>query len=310
MDWILLSIISAGLLGCYDATKKIAARDNAVPAVLLASVTVGALIWLPLMCWSALSPGTLPLEIFQVEPLSLTGHGLILAKSILVGASWTFALFGMKHLPLSIAAPIRSTSPFWTIALAIMLLGERPSPTQWIGIVVVLGGFWMFSRVGSREGIHFVRNRWVGCMVAATILGGISSIYDKLLLQQVGISPGTLQAWFTLYLVPVMMPLAWRWYRRERVTNPFGFRAAVLAISPLLLAADLFYFSAVADPDALISVISTVRRCSVIVAFAISVQALGEGNARPKAVCITAILVGVLLLAFPLEWVIPSDVVD
>lgn len=299
MDWILLSVISALLLGCYDATKKVAARGNAVPAVLLVSVTVGAAIWLPMLLWSSIAPATLPLRIFQVEPLSWSEHGLVLAKSVLVGASWTFALFALKHLPLSIAAPIRSTSPFWTIAIAILFLGERPSPIQWLGILIVLGGFWMFSRVGLSEGIHFGSNRWVGCMVVATVLGAISSIYDKILLQNCGFSVGTLQCWFTIYLVPVMVPLALRWYRQERETTPFQLRLAVVGISPLLLAADLVYFSAVADPEALISVISTVRRCSVIVAFAFGIRALQEANFRPKAICITAILLGVALLTVP-----------
>lgn len=299
MTWILLSLVSALLLGCYDATKKLAARHNAVPAVLLVSVSVGALLWLPLVVWSSISPSTIPVAMFRVEPLPWTSHGMVFAKSLLVGASWTFALFALKHLPLSIAAPIRSTSPLWTIAIAIIFLGERPTAVQWMGIAVILGGFWMFSRVGLREGIHFGRDRWVACMVAATILGALSSIYDKILLQDFALPVGTLQAWFTIYLVPVMMPLAFRWYRRERETNPFDFRLAVLGISPLLLAADLVYFSAVAHPEALISVISTVRRCSVIVAFAFGVRALREGNVRPKAICITAILIGVALLTLP-----------
>ena len=297
MDWIVLSMVSALLLGCYDVTKKMAARQNAVPAVLLLSVTVGGVIWLPLVVWSSLSAETIPLEILRVQPLAGSGHFLIAAKSLLVGSSWTFALFALKHLPLSIAAPIRSTSPFWTIAIAITALGERPTAAQWLGMFVVLSGFWMFSRVGSREGIHFVRDRWVACMVAATVLGAISSIYDKILLGRMAIPPGTLQAWFTIYLVPVMLPLAVRWYRRERTADPFEFRWVVIAISPLLLAADLVYFSAVANPVALISVISTVRRCSVIVAFAFGIRALREDNVRAKAVCIATILLGAALLS-------------
>ena len=291
-------MLSAAFLGCYDVTKKMAARGNAVPVVLLVSVIVGALIWLPLLIWSAVSPASVPLELLRVDPLSWAEHLMIIVKSVLVGASWTFALFALKHLPLSIAAPIRSTSPLWTITIAVLLFSERPSPTQWLGIGIVLGGFWMFSRVGYREGIHFTRNRWVGCMVVATILGALSSIYDKVLLQRMLISPGTLQAWFTVYLVPVMVPLAARWYCRERSQNRFEWRPAVFAISPLLLAADLVYFSALADPQALVSVVSTVRRCSVIVPFLFGVRALQEPNLRPKAVCITTILVGAALLTF------------
>ncbi|MEM9589037.1 MAG: EamA family transporter [Planctomycetota bacterium] len=294
--WIIGSVISALLLGGYDVTKKAAARGNAVPVVLLISVSVGGLIWLPLIAWSLIAPESLPWDLLRVRRLSWTLHGLIFAKSALVGASWTFALFALKHLPLSIAAPIRSTSPLWTILIATVFLSERPTATQWLGIVIVLTAFWLFSVVGSREGVRFTRDPWVLCMIAATLLGAISSIYDKLLLQSWQIHSGTLQAWFTIYLIPVMVPLAARWRWRERTMNPFHFRWSILMISPLLLAADLFYFEAVADPEAKISVISTIRRCSVVIGFLVGIRLLGEKNFRPKAICVGMILGGVTLL--------------
>lgn len=297
MNWIVLSAISAVLLGFYDVTKKYAARQNAVPAVLLLSVTVGAAIWAPMMVWSVVDPESIPAEMVRVEPLTWTEHALIFAKSALVGTSWTFSLFALKHLPLSIAAPIRSTSPLWTILIATLVLAERPTPIQWLGILIVLTAFWRFSLLGLSEGIRFSRDRWVACMLVATVLGAISSIYDKLLLQNWDIEPATLQSWFTVYLVPVMVPLAVRWFHAERERNPLRFRWSILAISPLLLAADLVYFQAIADEEALISVVSTVRRCSVVIAFAFGIRAFGEQNFRPKAICVAAILLGVLLLS-------------
>ncbi|GAA5507446.1 DMT family transporter [Novipirellula caenicola] len=304
MTWIGLSAISAVLLGFYDVTKKIAVRKNAVPIVLLISVSVGAAIWMPFICWSTFSPTSVPHPILKVDSLSFAEHGLLLAKSILVGASWTFAFFALKRLPLSIAAPIRSTSPFWTIAMASLVLGERPTGTQWIGIVIVLLAFWAFSAVSLREGVSFKTDRGVAMMVAATILGALSSIYDKYLLQTAMIAPSTVQAWFSVYLVPVMVPMALIWWRSGRKNKDrelsvhalFEWRWAILGISPLLLAADIVYFTALADPDALVSVISVVRRCSVVIAFLFGIRALGEANFWPKAACVVTILCGVALL--------------
>ncbi|GAA4444954.1 DMT family transporter [Novipirellula rosea] len=304
MTWIGLSAISAVLLGFYDVTKKIAVRKNAVPIVLLISVSVGAAIWMPFICWSSFSPTSVPHPILKVDSLSFAEHGLLLAKSMLVGASWTFAFFALKRLPLSIAAPIRSTSPFWTIAMASLFLQERPSGVQWIGIIIVLLAFWAFSAVSLREGVSFKSDRGVAMMVVATILGALSSIYDKYLLQTVLIAPSTVQAWFSVYLVPVMVPMAVIWWRSGRKNRDqelsvhalFEWRWAILGISPLLLAADIVYFTALADPDALVSVISVVRRCSVVIAFLFGIRALGEANFWPKAACVVTILCGVALL--------------
>ncbi|KAA5541036.1 DMT family transporter [Roseiconus nitratireducens] len=298
MNWILLSVISAVLLGVYDASKKWSVRDNAVPVVLLISVVIGAALYLPLIVWSHLAPHSVPLRSFAVAPLSWDRHALIMAKSVLVGASWTFAFSALKHLPLSIAAPIRATSPFWTILIAIVFFQERPSPLQWFGMAIVLFGFWQFTLVGRREGIRFASDRAVFLMVAATLLGACSSIYDKWLLQYAGFAPVTMQAWFTVYLVPVMMPLAFRWYRQEREHIPFRWRWSIAVISPLLITADWFYFVALSDPQAMISIVSVLRRCSVVIALVFGARALSEANFRAKAVCVAVILVGVLLLTW------------
>ena len=316
-----MSLVSAVLLGMYDAAKKWSVHANAVPIMLLSSVVIGALLYMPLVIWSAGWPETIPFRSFVVQPLSWDRHGLIFSKSVLVGASWTFAFYAIKHLPLSIAAPIRATSPFWTIVIAILFFGERPAPLQWLGIAIVLVGFWRFTLVGRREGIRFARNRWVSLMMVATLLGACSSIYDKWLLQYAGFDPVTLQAWFTIYLVPVMMPLALWWYRFDapveldspvgvgsprlwtgrvdgRHSQPFQWRWSIACVSPLLILADWFYFVALSDPHAMVSIVSVLRRCSVVIALGFGAKALSEANFRAKSACVALILIGVLLLTW------------
>ncbi|WP_145384766.1 EamA family transporter [Stieleria neptunia] len=309
MNWILLSLVSATLLGVYDAAKKWSVQANAVPVVLLVCVSIGASLYLPLVLWSTFWADSIPLDRFVVRPLSWNEHGLIASKSVLVGASWTFAFSALKHLPLSIAAPIRATSPFWTIVIAILFFGERPAPLQWAGIGIVLIGFWRFTLVGRREGIRFTRNRWVAMMTMATLLGACSSIYDKWLLQKAGFDPVTMQAWFTIDLVPVMVPLAVWWYRFDAPvasaagrakgpSQPFQWRWSIALVSPLLILADWFYFVALSDPEALVSVVSVVRRSSVVIALGFGAKALSEANFRAKSACVAVILLGVVLLTW------------
>lgn len=303
MDWMLLTLVSASLLGLYDVAKKTSVRDNAVPIVLLVSVTVGASIWGGLLLWQRfVGVGSVP-DWLIVPPIDAKSHGLLAAKALLVGTSWTLAFYAIKALPLSIAAPIRSTSPLWTLAMAVAFLGERPTPRQWIGIAVVLVFFWALSLVGRREGIRFTTNRAVFVMIAATVLGAISSIYDKVLLQTFGLRPSTVQAWFSLYLVPVMIPMAVVWWRDHRHAEPsqrsevkFEFRWTILLISPLLLAADMAYFTALSDPDAMVSIVSSLRRTSVMVTLIAGSRMVGEVNLKRKAVCVAGILSGVVLL--------------
>ena len=125
MSWILLSALSALFLGFYDLANKHALRDNAVVPVIFFSTFSSAFVWIALMTIHRFSPLALS-PMFIVAPLTLHQHLQIFLKSSIVGLS-SFTYFGIRHLPLSLAAPIRATSPLWTLCGALLLLGERPS---------------------------------------------------------------------------------------------------------------------------------------------------------------------------------------
>lgn len=296
MSWITLSICSALFLGFYDLAKKHALRNNAVLPVLFFGIVTSACIWLPFVLWSHLSPESYPSTRFIVRPLDGGQHMLLFLKSALVGGSWVFGYFALKHLPLSIAGPIRATAPLWTILLAVGLMGETPTGWQWIGILIVMGAFYAFSFVGKLEGIQFHRDKWVGYMIAATLLGACSAIYDKYLLQTARIEPATVQAWFSLYLVVVMLPFHLLWLRGAWPRGPFEWRWSIPLIGLLLLLADFLYFTAIAQEGALIAVISPIRRTAVVVSFLGGIILHKELNFRPKLVCIVFLLVGIALI--------------
>ena len=67
------------------------------------------------------------------------------------------------------------------------------------------------SLAGSREGIHFHRDKWFGFLLAGTLLGALSGLYDKFLLGRVGFDAATVQCWFSIYLAALFLPLAVGW---------------------------------------------------------------------------------------------------
>ena len=296
MSWIVLSIFSALLLGFYDLAKKHALNGNAVLPVLFFGIVTSACVWLPLVIWSHLLPGSFPSATFLVEAMSLNHHGLLFIKSLIVASSWVFGYFALKNLPLSIAGPIRATSPLWTILLAVLLFSENPNGWQWVGIGIVLAAFYAFSFVGKLEGIQFHRDKWVGYMIIAMLIGACSAIYDKYLLQSVGLKPANVQAWFSIYLVIVMLPLYLIWRKTWATTQPFQWRWSIPLIGLFLLLADFLYFTALTDDNALIAVISPIRRCAVVVTFLGGIILHKEKNFRPKAICILVLLAGIILI--------------
>ena len=296
MSWLLITIASAFLLGFYDYFKRLASRDSAVLPVLFGSVAAGAVVWLPFVVWSAVAPASLPAGFLHVTGITAHSHLLLFAKAALVGASWLCGYYGIKSLPLSIASPIRATGPLWTITFAVLLCHESPTPKQWLGVAIILLAFFAFTFVGRWEGIHFHRNRAVFFMIGATLLGAASTLYDKFLLQGAHLTPGQVQAWFTIYTsVILMLPLALWLRRRDR--HPFHWHWAIPVIGFTLLGADLLYFTAIAQPGALISLISPVRRTSVVVSFLLGIFLFREKHRHAKGLCVAGIITGVILLA-------------
>lgn len=296
MTWILPTFLSALLLGIYDFAKKSGVKENAVPVVLLLAVLPPALFWAPLLIVSFLDYESLESAKWLPEIKSPVDHLRLFGKAALVGCSWTLAFHALKKLPLSIASPVRATAPVWTIGLAVLLFSERPSMGQWIGIVIAIVAFISFSLVGKREGIHFHKDQWIWLMVAATLLGSLSGLYDKYLFTTCGYSVATVQAWFSVYLIPVMMPMVIGWWIRDRKKTPFHWRWGILLIGPLLMSADLLYFYALTTPDPLLAVIAPIRRSSVIVSFVLGIWFFKEQRVVAKSICLSLLLIGVLLI--------------
>lgn len=292
MHWIVASFVSALFLGGYELAAKHAVRDNAVLPVLFFANLCSAAVWGGLIAAHALAPAAWPPSL-AVEPLSLVQHGQLALKSLIVALSWVCSYFALKHLPVSLASPIRATGPIWTLVGALLVLGERPSWLELLGIVVTLASFVGLSFAGRAEGIHFLRDKWIGWLLAGTLLGAVSGLYDKFLLGTVGFAASTVQAWFSIYLALLFLPLALGWKLRWWTRHAFHWRWSVLLVSAFLLVADYVYFAALRDPEALISLVSSLRRGSTLVAFAGSVWLFREATGRTKTLAVFGVVLGI-----------------
>lgn len=299
--WLSLAFLSAALLGFYDVFKKRSLRDNAVIPVLFLNTLICSLIFIPLIVGSAV--GWLgPESVVYIPAGGWDVHKYILVKSFIVLGSWLLGYVGMKHLPLTIVGPINATRPVMTLIGAMLVYGERLNGWQWAGVVLAVVSFLMLSRSGKKEGIRFAHNRWIYCIVGAALLGAVSGLYDKFLMVPVdeggvGLDKMAVQGWYNVYqcvMMGAMVVLLW-WPVRRR-TAPFRWDAAIPLISIFLTAADLAYFYALSQPGAMISVVSMVRRGSVVVSFLFAALVFKEKNLRAKAVDLVLVLLGMVCL--------------
>jgi drug/metabolite transporter (DMT)-like permease len=294
--WWLLAIISACFLGIYDIVKKVSVNNNAVLPVLLFSSLTGAFLFIPLLVlsnWNILPAN----HLFFIPEITLKEHALLFLKSIIVVTSWIFSFFALKHLPLTIVSPIRATGPLWTLIGALIIFGERLSSIQWTGISITLLFFYLFSIAGKTEGYSFRKNKWILFIILGTLFGAASGLYDKYLLRN--INRMAVQCYFTFYQVALFIPIVLLiWWPNRKKTSPFIWRWSIPLIGLFLIIADFFYFYALHIPDSMISIISALRRGSVIIAFSFGAYLFKEKNIRTKSIYLTGILVGIALLIF------------
>ena len=292
--WLILAFVSAALLGLYDVAKKQAVKGNAVPTVLLLNTLFSSLLFLPVIISSECDLGWFAGSIFDVEPQPLRVHLLIILKSAIVLSSWIFGYFGIKHLPLTLVGPINATRPVLVLVGAMLIFGERLNALQWIGVLLALISIFLLSRAGKREGIDFARNRWILCVAAAAVLGAASGLYDRHIMRE--LEPLFVQSWYNIYQFSMMAIAVTLIYLLQSNRTAFHWSWAIPLISLFLSAADLAYFVALSDGEAMISVVSMIRRGSVVVSFACGAMLFKEKNLRSKAIDLVFILAGMLFL--------------
>ena len=329
--WLILAFISATFLGFYDASKKAALKNNAVLPVLFLNTVFSTLIFSPFLIdyiggfgWFSgtlldtapfhcntevldnqqITTSSLPINdersidnTLNINGLSATvkAHLMVIFKACIVLTSWICGYFGLKHIPLTIVGPINATRPVMVLVGAMLIFGERLNIYQWAGVLLTIVSIFLMSRSSRKENIDFKRNKWIWCVAAAAVTGAISGLYDKHVMSV--LNPMFTQSWFNFYQMVIMTVIcAVVWYPTRAKTTPFRWNWAIPLISIFICIGDFAYLTSLNDPSSMISVVSLVRRSSVVISFACGVLIFKERNLRAKIIDLGLILLGMAFI--------------
>jgi len=278
--WIWLAVGSAVMLGFYDVAKKQALKRNNVFAILLMATGFSAVLTSPFLSHGCLQ-----------------WHLQLVLKAALVSLSWISGLAALKELPLTTASTIKASRPVLVLMFSIIIFGERLNAWQWAGCILAGLSLFMLSRSSKNEGIGWKGNKGILYMVISVFTGVASALFDKHILSYM--PPLFVQSWCNWYITG-LMGIIILIRRLADKTNAVRLRwdwtLPVIAI--LITVADYMYFVAVHQPDALLSVISMIRRSCVIVTFVCGAILFREKNIRSKAMDLLVMLVGMALIVF------------
>lgn len=276
--WIWLSLVSACLLGLYDVCKKKALGSNSVLWVLFAATGLSTLFLAP---W--LRAGT-PAEHLQLS-----------FKAVLVTTSWVSGLLGMKFLPLTTVSTIKGSRPVFVVLFSILLFGEKLALLQWVGVLLALSALGLLSVSSKKEVGAEARTRGFVHMGISVLAGVASALYDKYIMAQM--EPVFVQSWSNLYITVILaLCLGVQALLQRDNFKKFEWDWALVIIAVLITVSDFIYFYSLKSPGSMLSIISVVRRSSVIFTFIFGALIFKERNVKVKAFALSVMAAGVLLL--------------
>ena len=276
--WLWMSVCSALLLGVYDVAKKQALKRNGVYWILVSATALTAVFLSPF-----LSHG------------SLMDHLSLVLKAVLVSTSWVSGLYALKHLPLTTVSTIKASRPMFVVIFSILLFGERLNLLQWLGVALVMAALFLSSRPKRHDTDKETSAKGMTCMVISVLSGSASALYDKYILQH--LEPLFVQSWTNIYITVLLAAVMLVQYLADRQKfEPFHWDWRIPLIAVLITVSDMLYFHSVKDPDALLSVISMIRRSSVLITFLFGALMFKEGHIKDKALDMALMMAGLALL--------------
>lgn len=278
--WIWMTIGSALLLGLYDVAKKQALRRNGVLWVLLGATFLSALFLSP-----CLTPGT------------WNDHLRMVFKAVMVTTSWVSGMVALKMLPITTVSTLKASRPFFVVLFSIILFGERLNGWQWGGVALALLALTLLSQSSKKEGISFARNKGIAAMAVSILTGVASALYDKHIVGSM--EALFVQSWANVYITLLLaLCILVKALHDGTSREKFHWDWTIVLIAVLITGADMLYFFALKQEGALLSVISLIRRCSVVVTFALGAVLFKENKIKEKAIDLLILLAGMALLIY------------
>lgn len=293
--WLWAAVGSAILLGIYDVFKKQASTRNDVLHILLYATALSTVLLSPFIIASAFGTGWFEGTVFDVSRGSLRDHLLVLLKSAIVSVSWITGLMGLKNLPITTAGTIKASRPVFVLIGSILIFGERLNLWQWVAIIVAMFALWLLGHTSKKEGVDFVRNKWIFCMWVAVITGVISALIDKHLMASM--EPMFVQGWCNFYITLILaITLLVVKHSGSSYYKPYKHDWLILVIALFITWSDFLYFLSLSGEGAMLSVVSILRRSSVIITFICGALFFKEKNLRSKGLALLILLVSMVIL--------------
>ena len=282
MTYIIYTAISSVFLALYDLFKKISLKGKKdVYGVLFFFCLIAFL------CSTFFIGGAFGINFKYIM--------FILLKSMIIALSWFLTTKAMSKLDMSIVVPFTLLGTVTTTILASLFFKENIGVTQITGIIIILIGLFLLSRISEKKENFKNDYKYLLLLALAAFLSSISAIIDKYLL--IDIDRGSVLFWFFFFLTIIYFFVSLIKDKKILIKD-FTSNLWVVGIGCSIFLSDLFYYRAVSIEGGSLSIISIVRKLSVFIGVVLASIFLKEKYFVKKILILILMFIGLGVILF------------
>ncbi len=225
----------------------------------------------------------------------------IYATSIIFCAGNLYYLKSLRHSQLSSAIPLMNISPIFLLVIAFLFLGEQPSGLDILGVFLLIVGTYVLQMATS--GKHFlapfktlIKSKYALYMIFAMVIFSVTATMEKGIINS-GVSALAILVVGRIFVGFNYVMLESFKYGFKQIVGDYKKDGKGIVLSwALTMTSNVFYFTALATPGALVSLIIPVKRTSTLIASLIGGKFFHEDKLAVKGVACVIMIIGVTLV--------------
>lgn len=278
--WVWLVLLYGVIRGVRDLMKKKAIEKSSVMDVLFFYTLISFLLVAP-------DAGS---------AMGLTGGQLLLTavKAFVIFIAWMCGFYALEKMPVSLYGVLDLSRMLFSTLLGVMLLGERMSLAQGIGLALVSSGLLLLRAKKSKSPLQEenVSGRVLAMALISCLLNSVSGTMDKFLMRDMLSSQLQfwymlfLTLWYALFMLVKKIPFHWR----NALKNPW-----IWLMSILFVIGDRALFIANSMEGSRVTVMTLIKQAGCIVTIIGGRIFFREKNIFYKLLCAGIILAGIVI---------------
>ncbi len=277
--YILFVILSAIFLGSYEVVKKVSLKRSSIYETLFFYCLISCCLSLIFIKYAFIPP--------------FVDICFVFLKSIIIVVNWVLVMKAVEKLDVGITTPFSLFTMILVIVLSYFLFDEKFTWIHFGSIFFVSLGIVLLTLLDKKEKKenHFI---YIVYMLIGTSLGAISAILDKYLISYREVSHYSILIWFFFFLSIIYGII---YFIKEKHIN---FRVVksnywIALTGIFIFMADLTYYISIGCNNSSLSIISILRKLSIVVATILASIFLKEKNLVKKLLILMVMLIGVAL---------------